>query len=172
MKVKLDRPPKDPASTWNALEARFVACRRVLHRWRTKLVNCGDTNLHGDFRTNHLTSSGRLHVSPEEGGLARRSYGVSFVPAARSRALKAIRRPIRGWAMHRRNDKTLDDLARIVNPYIRGWSNCYGHFYRSALYPTLNRVDAVPVRWACDKFKTPAPEAKTLQLRQHAVCPS
>ncbi len=55
--------------------------------------------------------------------------------------------------MHRRSDKTLDDLARMFNPYIRGWINYYSHFYRSALYWTLNRVDAVLVRWACDKFK-------------------
>jgi RNA-directed DNA polymerase len=48
--------------------------------------------------------------------------------------------------MHRRSDKTLDDLARMVNPHIRGWINYFGHFYRSALYWTLNRVDAVLVR--------------------------
>jgi hypothetical protein len=28
----------------------------------------------------------------------------------------------------------------MSNPYIRGWINYYGHFYRSALYWTLNRV--------------------------------
>jgi hypothetical protein len=38
--------------------------------------------------------------------------------------------------MHRRSDKTLDDLARVFNPYIRGWINYYSHFYRSALYWT------------------------------------
>jgi RNA-directed DNA polymerase len=51
--------------------------------------------------------------------------------------------------MHRRSDKALDDLARVFNPYIRGWIN----FYRSALNWTLSRVDAALVRWACDKFK-------------------
>jgi hypothetical protein len=55
--------------------------------------------------------------------------------------------------MHRRSDKTLEDLARMFNPYLRGWINHYSHVYRSALYSTLNRVDAVRVRWACDKFK-------------------
>jgi RNA-directed DNA polymerase len=95
----------------------------------------------------------RLRVSAEEGSVARRSIR-RFVPACGSpKALKAIRQAIRGWAMHRRSDKTLDDLARMFNPYIRGWINYYSHFYRSALYWTLNRVDAVLVRWACDKFK-------------------
>src|SRR5580693_4079560 len=80
-------------------------------------------------------------------------YGVSFLPAASPKALKAIRQAIRGWAMHRRSDKALDDLARVFNPYIRGWINYYSHFYRSALNWTLSRVDAALVRWACDKFK-------------------
>jgi len=40
-----------------------------------------------------------------------------------------------------RSDKALDDLARMFNPYIRGWINYYSHFYKSALYPTLRRID-------------------------------
>jgi hypothetical protein len=37
----------------------------------------------------------------------------------------------------------LDDLARMFNPYIRSWINYSGHFYKSALYPTLMPVDAL-----------------------------
>jgi len=33
-----------------------------------------------------------------------------------------------------------------------GWINCYGHFYRSALW-TLHRIDAYLIRWARNKFK-------------------
>ena len=29
----------------------------------------------------------------------------------------------------------------MFNPYIRGWINYYRHFYHSALYPTLRRID-------------------------------
>ena len=37
--------------------------------------------------------------------------------------------------------QALDDLARMVNPYIRGWINYYSHFYKSALYASLRRTD-------------------------------
>ena len=30
----------------------------------------------------------------------------------------------------------------MFNPYIRGWINYFSHFYKSALYPTLLRIDA------------------------------
>ena len=62
-------------------------------------------------------------------------YGVSFLPAASPEALKAIRQTVRRWELHHRSDMALDDLARIYNPYIRGWINYYSHFYRSALVP-------------------------------------
>jgi hypothetical protein len=68
--------------------------------------------------------------------------------------------------MHRRSDKTLDDLARMINPHIRGWINYYGHFYRSA---PLLQVGAIldpepgrrrPGSLGARQVQTPAPEAK------------
>jgi hypothetical protein len=56
--------------------------------------------------------------------------------------------------MHRRSDKTLDDLARMFNSSIRGWINYYGRFCPSALYPTLQRIDLTLARWASGKFKS------------------
>ena len=53
-----------------------------------------------------------------------------------------------------RSDKTLDDLARMVNAHIRGWINYYGRFYPSALYPTLRPIDVFLARWADRKFKS------------------
>ena len=80
--------------------------------------------------------------------------GVSFSPAASTKALTAIRRTIRSWSMHRRSDKGLDDLARMFNSHIRGWINYYGRFCPSALYPTLQRIDLILARWASGKFKS------------------
>src|SRR6516164_271113 len=77
----------------------------------------------------------------------------SFLPAASPKALKAIRQTVRRWALHRRSDKALDDLARMFNPYIQGWINDYGHFYRSRLLRDLQRIDAYLVRWSRYKYK-------------------
>jgi hypothetical protein len=52
--------------------------------------------------------------------------GVSFSPAISTKALTAIRQTVRSWSMHRRSDKTLDDLAGMFNSHIRGWINYYG----------------------------------------------
>src|SRR5438128_78870 len=56
-------------------------------------------------------------------------------------------------ALHHHSDKSLQDLAKTYNPYIQGWINYYGQFYRTQLRPTLKRIDAYVIRWARRKFK-------------------
>jgi group II intron reverse transcriptase/maturase len=134
------------------LERRFAECGLALHPEKTKVVYCKDTNRKGDYPTIQFDFLGytfRPRLAMWRGG----SYGVSFLPAASPKALKAIRRVIRGWSFQTRSDKALDDLARMFNPYIRGWINYYSHFYKSVLYPTLLRIDAHLLRWAQRKFK-------------------
>ena len=41
----------------------------------------------------------------------------------------------------------------MYNPYIQGWINYYGNFYRTQLRPTLQRIDLYVIRWARRKFK-------------------
>jgi hypothetical protein len=41
----------------------------------------------------------------------------------------------------------------MYNPYIQGWINYYGNFYRTQLRPTLQRIDLYLIRWARRKFK-------------------
>ena len=80
-------------------------------------------------------------------------YGVSFLPAAADTALKRMREEVRRWSLQTRTDKALDDLARMFNPRIRGWINYYSHFYKSALYDTLRRIDFHLRKWARRKYK-------------------
>src|SRR5262249_36370195 len=136
-----------------ALATRFAECGLTLHPQKTKIVYCKDQSRrenHPTFKFDFLGYTFRPRmVSKRDGGM-----GVSFSPAASTKALTAIRRTIRSWSMHRRSDKALDDLARMFNSHIRGWINYYGRFCPSALYPTLQRIDLTLARWASGKFKS------------------
>jgi hypothetical protein len=99
------------------LDARFTACKLVLRPQKTKLVYCKDTSRRGDFPIQSFDFLGytfRPRLAVWHGS----QYRVSFLPAASPKALKAIRQTIRRWAFHHRSDKSLDDLARMFNPYI------------------------------------------------------
>ena len=55
--------------------------------------------------------------------------------------------------MHRRTDLNFADLARMINPVVRGWMNYYGAFYPSALSTLLARINTYLVRWVRKKYK-------------------
>ena len=134
------RSAEEARALWSALDARFTACKLVLHPQKTKLVYCKDTSRRGDFPIQSFDFLGytfRPRLAVWHGS----QYRVSFLPAASPKALKAIRQTIRRWAFHHRSDKSLDDLARMFNLYIQGWINYYSHFYKSAMHDSLRRID-------------------------------
>ncbi|MDQ5833759.1 MAG: RNA-directed DNA polymerase [Actinomycetota bacterium] len=64
-----------------------------------------------------------------------------------------MRRELRRWRLHRRSDKTLTDLAHMLNPVLQGQINYYGRFYPSELHPTFRHLNDTLVRWATRKYK-------------------
>jgi len=77
----------------------------------------------------------------------------SFSPAISKKAVKKISDEIRKWYLHRRTAESIEDLAKMLNPKLRGWFNYYGRFNPSALRPTERLVGQSLVRWACRKYK-------------------
>jgi group II intron reverse transcriptase/maturase len=146
------RSEAEARTLWGALEVRFRTCGLVLHPAKTKIVYCKDTNRRGDYPVQSFDFLG-YSFRPRKAAWRDGRYGTSFLPAASPKALKAIRQTIRGWAFHHRTDKSLADLARMFRPYIQGWINYYGRFYKSELTSTLHRIDAFLIRWTRNKFK-------------------
>lgn len=77
----------------------------------------------------------------------------SFLPAISKDALKRISAQVRSWRLHQRTHPSEADLARWINPIVRGWMNYYGAFYKSALYPLLERINAYLMRYIRKKYK-------------------
>ena len=67
----------------------------------------------------------------------RNSMFVSFTPAVSNKAVKAMRETTRKLNFRNRTDLSLADIARLHNPFLRGWLAYYGQFCRSAMYPVF-----------------------------------
>lgn len=134
------------------VEQRLTDCGLALHPDKTKIVYCKDTRRRGDYRRRKFDFLGYT-FRPRKSKNRRGEYFVSFSPAVSNEAATAIRRTMRRWGLHQRSDKSLEDLAAIVNPALRGWINYYGRFYKSALYPPLGHLDRYLTRWAMRKYK-------------------
>jgi hypothetical protein len=85
-------------------------------------------------------------VSPSDRRFARSRAGtvfVSFLNAISQTAAEGIRQRVRRWRPHR----GLDGPGAGVQPCANWWLNCYGRFYRSALYAVFDSLDLYLVRW-------------------------
>jgi len=67
--------------------------------------------------------------------------------------LKRMGQVVRGWQLHRCVDLTFADLARMINPVIRGGMRYYGAFYPTALSSFLKRINTYLLRWIRRKYK-------------------
>jgi hypothetical protein len=71
-----------------------------------------------------------------------------------AKAAKRVRQTIRKWRMaSTRNHQRLEDLARLVNPAVRGWLHYYGRFYRSKCHSVLRHLNEALGQWAQRKYK-------------------
>jgi RNA-directed DNA polymerase len=136
-----------------AIRARLAECGLELHPEKTRIVYCQDSDRKGQHEHIGFDFLGYT-FRPRRARNRRGKFFVSFLPGVSNKAGKAIRATIREWRLAAtRNNQSLEDLAWLVNPSVRGWVDYYGRFYRSALTPVLRHLERVLVRWACRKYK-------------------
>ena len=135
-----------------AIERRFAECGLELNLQKTKIVYCKDDDRRENYPEQKFDFLG-FTFRPRRAKDRRGRLFVGFSPAISNKATKAICDTMRRWQLHRRTDKSLDDLARMVNPVLRGWINYYGSFYKSALYRVFQHLNNILVRWASRKYK-------------------
>lgn len=134
------------------LRQRFAECGLELHPEKTRIVYCKDeqrrlTYLHTSFDFLGFTFQARRVLN-------RHGWFFSgFHPAVSRKSLKRMGDVIRRWRFQRLSELSLEDLARWLNPTIRGWINYYGKFYPGVLKRFLWRLDHRIIKWARKKYR-------------------
>ena len=140
-------------SLLEAVRNRLKQCHLELHPEKTKIVYCQDSHRRGNhdhIKFDFLGYTFRPRRAKNRWG----KHFVSFLPAISDKAAKKIRATVRDWRLGAsRNNQSLEEITRFVNPYVRGWVNYYGRYYRSALNPVLRHLERALVYWVRRKFK-------------------
>jgi group II intron reverse transcriptase/maturase len=123
-----------------------------LHPDKTRIVYCQDGSRRGSHEYTSFTFLG-FAFRQRKARNKKGQYFSAFLPAISKDALKRLNAEVRSWRLHNRTGHTFGDLARRINPIVRGWMQYYGAFHRSALYPLLSRINAYLVRWIRNKYK-------------------
>jgi len=140
-------------SLLEAVRNRLRQCGLELHPDKTRIVYCQDSDRRGAHEHIKFDFLGYT-FQPRRAKNRWGKHFVSFLPAISRTAASEIRATIRSWRLGAtRNNQPLEEIARLVNPYVRGWVNYYGRYYRSALTPVLKCLERALVYWVRRKFK-------------------
>lgn len=138
--------------TLSRIQCRLEQCGLQLNEDKTKIVYCKDETRSGTYEHTQFDFLGYTFRARAARSRQGRVF-TGFNPAVSRRALKAMSQEVKQWQLHRRTGSELEDLAKAINPVVRGWLNYYGRFNRTSLYRLLGIVEGRLVRWAMHKFK-------------------
>ena len=129
-------------------------CGLQLNQQKTKIVYCKDSNRKGRGKHEKFDFLGFEFRPRRVQNSKNGSIFVSFAPAISPKALRSIREKVRSWMLTKRTSMTLADIARDINPVVRGWLNYFGSFSRSSLKSIRQYIDRRLAAWAMRKFKS------------------
>jgi group II intron reverse transcriptase/maturase len=139
-------------SVLEAIRGRFTQCGLELHPTKTRIVYCKDDDRPREYEHVAFDFLGYT-FQPRRAKNRWGKFFVSFLPAMSAKAAKRVRQTIREWRMaSTRNNQRLEDLARHVNPVVRGWLQYYGRFYRSKCLQVLRHLNGALAGWARRKY--------------------
>jgi len=147
------RSEKEALLVREALRIRLLECRLELHPTKTKIVYCKDDRRKGKHEVVAFDFLGYCFRPRSVKGPRSQKMFCGFSPAVSKPALNAMRATIRDLKIRKRTEVTLDDIARELNPMVRGWIAYYGRYTRSALYPVARYINQTLAAWFKRKYK-------------------
>ena len=136
-----------------ALRKRLGEVGLEIHQDKTNIVYCGDSNRRLEYPIRRFTFLGFEFCARPAKSKEQKLFR-SFSPAISSKAVSDIRKHIKkNLKIGYRVDLSIEQLARWINPIVRGWFTYYGAFYRSELHRLARYLNDVLAAWCRRKFK-------------------
>ena len=136
-----------------AVAERLQACKLTLHPKKSSVVYCKDSRRKERHPNVQFTFLG-FTFRPRCAQGKNNELFTSFLPAVSDDAKKRMRSRIRKLKLYRWSNRTLDDIAEIVNPVLQGWWNYYGSFYPSAMRDIYHDFDRKLMLWVRRKYRS------------------
>jgi RNA-directed DNA polymerase len=103
-----------------ALQERMSEVGLALHPYKTRIAYCQDARRRGSHEHTSFTFPGYgfrgRRVRTRSGRIT-----TGFGPAVSKDALNKISAEVRSWRLHQHTGYTIGELARWINPIVRGW---------------------------------------------------
>lgn len=128
-------------------------CKLELHPTKTKIVYCKDDSRKGQYSQTEFTFLGYTFRPRSVKNSKQNKMSVSFTPAVSKEAQKSMRAETRKRGFRNRADLSLEEIAQVYNPVLRGWIGYYGRYCSRAMDPILGHFNEALIAWAMRKHK-------------------
>ncbi|HKN37449.1 MAG TPA: group II intron reverse transcriptase/maturase [Terriglobales bacterium] len=135
------------------LQARLAECHLEMHPTKTRVAYCKNGNVKSNYPNVQFDFLGYCFRPRRAQRRGTKIRFCGFTPAVSSSAMKAMRQTIRDLKLRCQTQLSLQDIARKLNPLLRGWIQYYGRYTPSALYPLYRYVNQTLLAWVMRKFK-------------------
>jgi len=135
------------------LQARLAECHLEMHPTKTRVAYCKNGNVKSNYPNVQFDFLGYCFRPRRAQRRGTKIRFCGFTPAVSSSAMKAMRQTIRDLKLRCQTQLSLQDIARKLNPLLRGWIEYYGRYTPSALYPLFMYVNQTLLAWVLRKFK-------------------
>lgn len=135
------------------IEKRLEECKLELSNEKTKIVCCKATGRYKDYPNTKFDFLGyefRLRKTKCKDG----RIFMGFNPAVSPKSKKKMYQTVRKWKIHLMSSISLEEIAKKINPVVRGWINYFGKFFKSALSPVTEYLNEKLINWAKRKYKS------------------
>ena len=133
------------------IKQRLADCKLELHPEKTKIVYCKDSNRKEEYHNisyDFLGYTFRPRLCRNRQG----EFFVSMSPGPSKQSVKKMQTTIRNWKLGSLVHFPLEDIAKELNPIIRGWINYYGVYAKPVLYKLLEHINEHIARWLQRKY--------------------
>ena len=135
------------------LKQRFNECKLEIHPDKTKIVCCKVGN-RKDVSCDNTSFVFLGYEFRARGAENKKTKNVftSFLPAISPKSEKSILGKIKSLRIQMKSDLSLQDIAKWINPMLRGWINYYGKYTQSAMNSVLEKINSILVAWSRRKY--------------------
>jgi RNA-directed DNA polymerase len=136
-----------------ALQVRLKECGLEMHPDKTKIVYCKDNRRRGNHPNETFDFLGFTFRPRELWNNTQCQTFCGFTPAASKISMKFMRQAIKELNLQRHGEISIDDVAKELNPVLRGFIQYYGRYGAAEMRKLYHYVEDLLIRWAKRKFR-------------------
>jgi len=131
---------------------RMAECKLKLHPEKTKIVFCKGYGRKMDYKNvkfNFLGYSFQPRVTKTKEGKRYINFDLAISREAKNKIVEELR----NTKFHRMSTSTIEDIAKLLNPKLRGWINYYGKYRIYEMAYVFRRLSERLMRWLLNRYK-------------------